>query len=71
MFVIEVTVALTALLYLWHSKSHSIMLHRKISLGSVLMVKNPLMKDLMAQFFVPLLLTASGLAIVVFWPFAL
>lgn len=35
------------------------------------MVKNPLIKDLMAQFFVPLLLTGSGLAIVVFWPFAL
>ena len=35
------------------------------------MAKNALMKDLMTQFFLPLLLTASALGIIVFWPVAL
>ena len=35
------------------------------------MTKNQLMKDLMSQFLVPLLLTASGLGMLIFWPFSL
>jgi hypothetical protein len=34
------------------------------------MAKTPLLKDVMVQFFVPLLLTASGLGLLIFWPFA-
>ncbi len=35
------------------------------------MAKNQLVKDLMSQFFVPLLLTATGLGMLIFWPFSL
>lgn len=35
------------------------------------MTKNQLMRDILSQFFVPLLLTASGLGIIIFWPFPL
>lgn len=35
------------------------------------MTKNQLMKDLMSQFLVPLLLTATGLGMLIFWPFSL
>jgi len=36
-----------------------------------IMAKNQLVKDLMSQFFVPLLLTATGLGMLIFWPFSL
>lgn len=36
-----------------------------------IMAKNQLVKDLMSQFFVPLLLTATGLGVLIFWPFSL
>jgi len=36
-----------------------------------IMARNQLVKDLMSQFFVPLLLTATGLGMLVFWPFSL
>jgi hypothetical protein len=34
------------------------------------MAKKVMLKDLVQQFLVPLVLTASGLGLLVFWPFA-
>jgi len=35
------------------------------------MTENKLLKDMLSQFFLPLLATATGLGILVFWPFPL
>lgn len=34
------------------------------------MIQKQLLKDVMSQFIFPLILAASGLGIVVFWPFS-
>jgi hypothetical protein len=34
-------------------------------------VQNKLLKEMVSQFFLPLLLAASGLGVLVFWPFPL
>ena len=44
---------------------------RSIGKGTPIVTQNKLLKEMVSQFFFPLLLTASGLAVLVFWPFPL